>query len=422
MSEELPKQSSEDASSVDASSSDLSESGDSDDTGISTDGGAPERDGVLEGDGAPDDQSERSATVRSGGSDALVGQLLGDNYGIIEKIGASRVAVVYKAQQLSTDRIVAVKTLKVDDPSWMKRFEREIRTHASLKHPNIVEPIDCFSSETGRMFFVMELLEGISLEDIIKAEGRVASEEEIYSILSQILDALDYAYDKGVIHRDLKPSNIAIIHQDGKRRIKVLDFGLARTVNDYQKITFQGQAMGSPLYMSPEQCMGKELTCATDLYSLGISAYRMVTGLPPYTGKSLTDTLQAHCDPNIKPKNIQEIRTDMKNARRLNTLILKSLETDPEKRFKRPKEFKAELDTWIEEVRAGKSQQADRVPRVGEETIAQVFLIKSPATFLSKLNAGEITPLSLIIIAMVLFVPVIIIGLVVIGFFNVMAP
>jgi Serine/threonine protein kinase len=288
----------------------------------------------------PDAGAASSSGPPDAVSDELIGQVLGDNYGIIEKVGASRVAVVYKAEQLSTERIVAVKTLKVDDESWMKRFEREIRTHASLKHPNIVEPIDCFTNETGRVFFVMELLEGVSLEEIIKAEGRVAGEEEIYSILSQILDALDYAFEKGVIHRDLKPSNIAIMTVDGQRRVKVLDFGLARTVNDYQKITFQGQAMGSPLYMSPEQCMGKELTCATDLYSLGISAYRMVTGLPPYTGKSLTDTLQAHCDPNIKPRNIQEIRTDMKNARRLNGMILKSLETDPEKRFTRPKEFK----------------------------------------------------------------------------------
>jgi len=355
-------------------------------------------------------------------SDEFIGQVLDDNYGIIEKVGSSRVAVVYKAEQLSTDRIVAIKTLKVDDESWMKRFEREIRTHASLKHPNIVEPIDCFTNETGRVFFVMELLDGITLEDIIKAEGRVASEEEIYSILSQILDALDYAFDKGVIHRDLKPSNIAIVNVDGQRRVKVLDFGLARTVNDYQKITFQGKAMGSPLYMSPEQCMGKELTCATDLYSLGISAYRMVTGLPPYTGKSLTDTLQAHCDPNIKPKNIQEIRTDMRSARRLNGMILKSLETDPEKRFTRPKEFKAELDTWIEEVRAGKSQQADRVAAVMQnDFVGEIRALMSPSRFLSKLSRGEITPAALVTIAIVLFFPVIIIGLVVVGIVNVMS-
>lgn len=367
-------------------------------------------------------ETNTCASAQDTACDELIGQLLDDNYVIMEKIGSSRVAVVYKAQQLSTERIVAIKTLKVDDDAWMKRFEREIRTHAALKHQNIVEPIDCFTNNTGRVFFVMELLEGISLEDIIKTEGRVASEEDVYSILSQILDALDYAFDKGVIHRDLKPSNIAIENIDGKRHVKVLDFGLARTVNDYQKITFQGKAMGSPLYMSPEQCMGKELTCATDLYSLGISAYRMVTGLPPYTGKSLTDTLQAHCDPNIKPRNISEIRTDMRNARRLNGMIMKSLETDPEKRFTRPKEFKKELDTWIEEVRAGKSQQVDRIPAVMKnDLVGEVRLLISPSRFFAKLSRGEITNTALVVIAIVLLVPVIFIGFVVIGIFNIMS-
>src|SRR5690606_21331184 len=130
-------------------------------------------------------------------------------------------------------------------------------------------------------FFIMELLEGRTLDSMLD-ESKVVAPSDIASILAQICDALEFAHDQGIIHRDLKPDNIMLTESGGSLRVKVLDFGLAKIQDDLQKLTQSGVLIGSPAYMSPEHCLGEKLDTSSDLYSLGVLAYEMITGTLPF--------------------------------------------------------------------------------------------------------------------------------------------
>lgn len=283
-------------------------------------------------------------------SDPLVGQILG-NYAILGRIGTGGMAIVYKAKHLQFGRIVALKTLRTQDPVVMERFAREIRTLASLKHPNIVEAIDCLQAPSGQTFLVMEYVEGLTLEEFVKAEGCIKSEEDIASVINQVCDALDHAHKQRIIHRDLKPPNIVLLEQDGKIIIKVLDFGIAKLQDELQKLTTAGQVMGSPLYMSPELCTGQELSPASDIYTLGIVAYQMICGRHPYQSSSVVEVMSSHCDPNKFPESITDIRPDIHNVIQLNQAIFRMLATDPNKRFQSTEEVKKAINIWIHSAR-----------------------------------------------------------------------
>lgn len=288
-------------------------------------------------------------------SDPLVGQILG-NYAILGRIGTGGMAVVYKAKHLQFGRIVALKTLRTQDPVVMERFAREIKTLALLKHPNIVEAIDCLQAPSGQTFLVMEYIEGLTLEEFIKAEGCIKSEEDIASVITQICDALDHAHKQRIIHRDLKPPNIVLMEQDGKTTIKVLDFGIAKLQDELQKLTTVGQAMGSPLYMSPEQCTGQELSPASDIYTLGIVSYQMICGRHPYESSSVVEIMTSHCDPNKFPESLTDLRPDIAGVIQLNQAIFRMVATDPQKRFQSTEEVKKAINTWIQSTKTSDSE------------------------------------------------------------------
>lgn len=287
-------------------------------------------------------------------SDPLVGQILG-NYAILGRIGTGGMAIVYKAKHLQFGRIVALKTLRTQDPLILERFAREIRTLALLKHPNIVEAIDCLQTESGQTFLVMEYVEGLTLEEFIKAEGCIKNDEDIASVMNQVCDALDHAHKQRIIHRDLKPPNIVLLEQDGKIIIKVLDFGIAKLQDELQKLTSVGQAMGSPLYMSPEQCTGQELSPASDIYTLGVVAYQLITGRHPYESSSVVEVMTSHCDPNKFPESITDIRPDIGAIMQLNQIIFRMLATDPNKRFQSTDEVKKAFNSWIHSAKTGEN-------------------------------------------------------------------
>lgn len=290
-------------------------------------------------------------------ADPLIGQRLVGNYEVLDILGAGGMAIVYKAKQIKMDRIVALKTLKSKELDVMARFAREMQTLAKLKHRNIVDAIDCIETPDGQSFLVMEYVEGITLLDLLKTVGKVEKEDDLAKILMQICDALEHAHQSGIIHRDLKPANIILIELDGDVLIKVLDFGIAKIQDDMQKLTAQGQALGSPLYMSPEACMGQKLTPASDVYSLGVLAYELISGNVPYAYQSMAKVMASHCTPDIYPESLMVARPDLPGIQQLDQIIMRTLETDLDKRFPTVTDFKKAIAFWIQSVKAGQGER-----------------------------------------------------------------
>ncbi|HHY15534.1 MAG TPA: Stk1 family PASTA domain-containing Ser/Thr kinase [Firmicutes bacterium] len=213
----------------------------------------------------------------------MIGEVLVNRYEILEEVGSGGMARVYSAKDLLLNRIVAVKILReqfADDEQFVERFRREARSAASLSHPNIVNIYDV--GETGGVhFIVMEFVHGKNLRQLI-VEKKGFSQEFIVSVGKQIAMGLAHAHEHGIIHRDIKPHNILIT---GEGRVKVTDFGIAQAMSS-SNLTQTGTVLGSVHYFSPEQARGVNVQAASDLYSLGIVLYEMITGRVPFTGES----------------------------------------------------------------------------------------------------------------------------------------
>ena len=210
------------------------------------------------------------------------------SYRITEEIGSGGMAVVYKGVQESLQRVVAIKALKTSmssDENVVARFEREALSVASFQHENIITLYDYFR-ERGALFMVMEFVEGIDLYDLIERCNKIPT--DVASIITlSVARALDYAHFRGVIHRDVKPANI-IISKAGE--VKLTDFGIART--EESDLTEAGIGLGTPAYMSPEQIIGDKLDHRSDIWSLGVVLYQMVTGSKPFVEDSQRSVMQ----------------------------------------------------------------------------------------------------------------------------------
>ncbi len=209
----------------------------------------------------------------------LTGETL-NNYKIIGKLGRGGMATVYKAHELSLNRVVALKVLSNQlavDKEYIRRFQREAQSAAQLNHPNIVQ-VFSIGEEKGIFYFAMEYIKGTSLADIKKEIG-VFMPEKAVNIIKQVADALGHAHEAGLVHRDVKPSNIMI---DAQNRAKVTDFGIAYVLAAETKLTREGSIIGTPEYLSPEQCEGKIVDQRSDIYSLGVTFYELLTGKTPY--------------------------------------------------------------------------------------------------------------------------------------------
>lgn len=297
--------------------------------------------------------------------DPLVGITLAGKYKITGIVGKGAIATVYKAVQLSDNKEVAIKTLRNRGIEEIWRFNLEIESMQKMSQKNLVNFIDCIKQERGRIFLVMELVSGISLHDVLKIHGPITDEETVWVILKQVCDALTHAHLRKFIHRDLKTGNIVLSKAVKEPLlVKVLDFGLAKHKESQAKITIHGKTLGSPLYMSPEQCRGSEPTLQSDIYSLGIMAYEMLTGVVPYIGETIPEVMQAHCDPTIKPVPLTEVCPHIRGIDQLERIILKTLETDPSKRFRRVTRLKQALNFWIEGVRSGAYQESTKLDKI----------------------------------------------------------
>ncbi|MFN2281790.1 MAG: serine/threonine-protein kinase, partial [Anaerolineales bacterium] len=247
---------------------------------------------------------------------SLIGREIG-KYRITERIGRGGMAEVYEGVHTHLDRKVAIKVLHshlLEGGDFVARFKREAKAVANLRHPNIVQVYD-FDITDEMIFMVMEFIDGVNLHTMLVEAGKKKERlpiKMIGSIINDIASALDYAHSKGMLHRDIKPSNI-LVDKNGKAYLT--DFGIAKLLED-QKFTATGQLMGTPAYMSPEQGKGEDLTEESDIYSLGVVAFEMLTGQVPYDAKTPIGIVHKQINdpvPNISslvdgvPNNAQEV-------------------------------------------------------------------------------------------------------------------
>lgn len=219
----------------------------------------------------------------------LIGQCLGQ-YEVTAPLGKGGMATVYRAHQLNVERDVAIKVLKpelVDNPDFIKRFEREAKLSASLSHPHILKLFD-YGQQGDIIYLVTELLPGGSLADLIKTGPPLSLTRRI---LKQIAQALDYAHRRGIVHRDLKPQNV-LFDDDGN--VFLVDFGIATLLSEVAEQAQTGLIVGTPTYIAPEQWLGTEVDARTDIYALAVIVYEMLAGRPPFVGDSLDSLIQQH--------------------------------------------------------------------------------------------------------------------------------
>ena len=253
-------------------------------------------------------------------TDESLPRLLGGRYRLEAKLGSGGMGVVFRATDLTMKRSVAVKLIRgVDgvalDEEVAGRFLREAKNTARVQHENIIEVYDLGRSDQGDMFFVMELLEGESLSTKIRRDGKMAPAVAV-NIARQMCAALHVAHAAGIIHRDLKPANVMLIERGGQTDyVKVLDFGVAKsyTPDQQTQLTHTGMLVGTVEYMAPEQIMGRVVDGRTDIYSLGIVMYRMLTGKAPFRDGGVPALIHAHL--NVFPKPMTETAPEIPGAR-----------------------------------------------------------------------------------------------------------
>jgi serine/threonine-protein kinase len=275
----------------------------------------------------------------------MEGQILGNRYKLLERIGGGGMAVVYKAKCLLLNRFVGVKILRsefTDDEEFVKRFRVEAQAAASLNHPNIVSIYDV-GKQDDVQYIVMELIDGITLKEYINQKGALPWKEAI-GIAIQICSALDHAHRNFIVHRDIKPHNI-MITKDGMA--KVTDFGIARAVTS-ATITMVGSTIGSVHYFSPEQARGGFIDEKSDIYSLGITIYEMVTGRVPFDGESPVAIALKH----IQEKPDKPIDVNPSIPKGVNDLIVKAMKKDQNLRYQTASEMLADLQRVLGEPNA----------------------------------------------------------------------
>jgi len=281
-------------------------------------------------------------------NDSLIGSYFAEKYLIDSEIGRGGMSVVYKARHELMDRTVAIKMLQgqlVNDQNSILRFHQEAKAASCLTHPNVITVYDSGTAPNGQPYLVMDYLVGDSLSDLIRRDNHLEVTRTL-TIFIQACEALEHAHQKGVLHRDLKASNIMLIEHEGKADIvKVVDFGIAKLMSNSgkqsQNLTQTGEIFGSPIYMSPEQCLGHVLDKRSDIYSMGVMLYETLTGRPPLMGDTIIDTMQMHVQ--IPAPKFREVRPDLLIPPEVERVIDRALQKNPDDRFGSMQEFKDAL-------------------------------------------------------------------------------
>ncbi len=263
-------------------------------------------------------------------------------YEVISRLGKGQMGAVYKARQVSLDRIVALKVLPTrlaGDKRYMQRFMREAKAAGRLNHPNIVTAVD-FGESDGLYYYAMDYVEGLNARDILEEEGKLG-EDEALAITLQMARALQHAYENNIIHRDVKPENIMV---DSEGRARLCDLGLAREANEDGALTQAGIVLGTPYYVSPEQAEGRrDLDTRSDIYSLGVTLYHMVTGHVPFRGNTGPAIMVKHI--TEKMPDPREFNPDLSNG--TVHLIKKMTAKNREQRYQTPEELISDIERVV---------------------------------------------------------------------------
>ena len=311
--------------------------------------------------------SRQQATGVKKKQDQLIGTKVNDRYEILSVIGHGATTSVYKAQDTQSNRLVAIKILhthSVSSEMTVRRFEQECKTLALLRHINIVSQYDSGVTDQDQPFLVMEFLEGENLMQMIADNGAIPITAAL-TIFTQACAGLAAAHEKGVVHRDMKPANIMISKDaQGKVRVKILDFGVSKLLiqgETFQTKTQTGEMLGTLLYMSPEQCLDQDLDGRADVYSLGCVLFEALTAKPPICGRTAFETMNQHL--TLKPEKLSNVRPDLIFPVRLEKIVQKAVEKDPNHRYQRIGDFEEELKALLVQIVATPSMLHTPPPR-----------------------------------------------------------
>ncbi len=288
------------------------------------------------------------------------GQKLNDRYEILKTIGEGGMANVYLAKDTILDRNVAIKVLRGDlagDEKFVRRFQREALSASSLSHPNIVEIYDV-GEDDGDYFIAMEYIPGYNLKQLLKRRGNLTV-HEVIDIMQQITNAMSVAHDNMIIHRDLKPQNILIMDDGG---VKITDFGIATALNSTQ-LTQTNSAMGSVHYFPPEQASGKGATLKSDVYSLGIMMYELLTGELPFKGDNAVEIALKHLKEPIP--SVKDINPNIPQS--VENVIIKATAKNPKNRYENANEMYQDLLTVLNKERLNEPRIVFKYPEGIEE-------------------------------------------------------
>ncbi|HET8582861.1 MAG TPA: Stk1 family PASTA domain-containing Ser/Thr kinase, partial [Jatrophihabitans sp.] len=298
-------------------------------------------------------------------------RIVGERYELGELIGYGGMAEVHRGRDTRLNREVAIKVLRADlarDPSFLTRFRREAHSAAGLNHPSIVSVYDTGEDigpdGTPRPFIVMEFVEGRTLRDILKSEGRLPVRRAM-EIVAEVCGALDFSHRNGIIHRDIKPANVMITPQGA---VKVMDFGIARAVADNSAtVTQTANVIGTAQYLSPEQARGETVDARSDVYSTGCLLYELVTGVPPFQGDSPVAVAYQH----VRENPVLPSARNPEMPRVVDSIIMKSLAKNPLNRYQSAGEMRQDLQRAL----ANQPVSAEAVMTDAERT---QFIARTP--------------------------------------------
>lgn len=313
--------------------------------------------------------------------------MLGDRYRLERLLGRGGMGAVYEARDVILGRRVAIKVVVVadeGDDDVMKRFEHEARHTARLQHPNIIDVYDLGATDAGELYFVMEILDGESLADRLRREGRLPPAVAV-EIGRQLLEGVGFAHAHGIVHRDLKPANVMLVPADGgAERVKVLDFGVAKSQTAQTKLTRAGFLVGTLEYMSPEQLSMKPVDGRSDLYAIGLVMYRMLSGTNTFPDAKPVQAIEYHL--KVVPDSLLTRAPGVGITPALDRVVLRALSKRPEDRWQTAAEFAEGLIDGLRGiVRDGNPPpmllQEEPTNIVGRRpSLAEVSELASPAT------------------------------------------
>lgn len=325
-----------------------------------------------------------------------LGETFAGHYQICSLLGKGGMGSVFKARHQLLDRHVAIKIVHDEHASAIARFQREAQAATRLRHPNIVA-VHEFGSANNRLYMVMDEIEGESVEEMLNFHPRLPIAEAV-EIAVQICAGVHHAHQNAILHRDLKPSNIMVSRtQTGAPSVRIVDFGIAKFIDDdafeTTTLTNTGEFCGSPLYMSPEQALGRSADERSDVYSIGCVLFEMLTGTPPFMGASFMSTLSKHVQET--PLTLHEASLGEEFPERLEAVVARCLQKRPEHRFQSAEELRiALMDSLNMQPAFSAAPPQRRVPRQEFDVMVLVMMMMIVAIGIGTCAAvvGEFVP------------------------------